>query len=93
MVPNILEAHAIKGLDICENHSDTAAMPNGLTPAHQLANTLLGRSLADYVTEKRYATPRWSWRLIAQQIRNDTDGQVEVTGETLRLWFREDVAA
>jgi hypothetical protein len=63
------------------------------TPAQRLADALLGYPLAVYVTEKRTAFPQWSWRQIANRLERDTNGQVEVTGETLRLWFREDVAA
>jgi hypothetical protein len=64
-------------------------MPTGATPTQTLASVLLGRDLADYVIEKRRARPRWSWRLISEQLAEDTDGQVDVTGEALRTWYAE----
>lgn len=59
------------------------------SPAQLLADHLLGRSLSEYVTEKRNGRPRWSWRLISEQLAEDTDGKVVVTGETLRQWYGE----
>lgn len=67
-------------------------MPDQLTPTQQLASIKLGRPLADYVTEKRTARPRWSWEMIADQLGIDTDGTVNVSRESLRLWYG-DVAA
>jgi hypothetical protein len=68
-------------------------MPKGTSSAHRLADVLLTQPLAGYVADKRASTPQWSWRQIANRLARDTNGQVQVTGETLRLWFREDVAA
>lgn len=68
-------------------------MASALSPSQVLADHLLGRSLADYVAEKRTSRPRWSWRLIAEQLAEDTDGKVDVTGETLRNWYGAEVAA
>lgn len=62
-------------------------MAEPLTPRQLLAELLIGRPLADYVTEKRNAVPKWPWRLIAEQLAADTDGQVDVTHETLRGWY------
>lgn len=62
-------------------------MPPVSTPNQRLAERIIGRPLGEYVTEKRTAIPKWSWRLIARQIEIDTGGQVNVTDETLRGWF------
>lgn len=55
------------------------------TPTHRLADVLLPTTLAEFVAEKR-ADGR-SWRLIARDLHEDTNGQVDVTAETLRGWF------
>ncbi len=59
------------------------------TPNQRIASDLLGRSVIDYIGEKRDAVPRWSWRLIARQLHTDTDGLVDVTPEALRQWHGE----
>jgi hypothetical protein len=53
---------------------------------HLLATVLLGRPVADYIADAR--TAGTSWRRIEQAIRRDTDGQVDVTAETLRKWAK-----
>jgi hypothetical protein len=58
----------------------------------QLAERALGGSLADYIAEKRAARPQWPWRLIARQLTDDTNGEIVVSHETVRLWFADDVA-
>jgi hypothetical protein len=58
-----------------------------LTPTQRLAEIKLGRPLVDYVVEKRTARPRWTWQLIAEQLADDTDGEVSVTREALRQWY------
>ena len=63
-----------------------------LTPTQRLAAIKLGRPLADYVSEKRTARPRWTWEAIADQLAADTDGEVTVSREALRQWYG-DVAA
>lgn len=55
------------------------------TTTHILADHLLDVPLAQYVGAKRAAGE--SWRNIALGLRDDTDGQVNVTHETLRRWF------
>lgn len=67
-------------------------MPTSLTPTQRLAEVILDRSLASYVAEKREARPRWSWRMIAEQLAADTDGRVSVTHEALRSWFPDEAA-
>jgi hypothetical protein len=60
-----------------------------MTPTQRLAEVALGRSLAEYVTEKRNARPRWPWRLIADQLAEDTNGEITVSHEALRSWYGE----
>jgi hypothetical protein len=83
-------------MGVCEASEDTSTdstegtgMTERLTPTQQLASLKLGRPLDEYVAEKRSARPRWSWSLIAEQLATDTDGQVSITGEALRLWYGE----
>ena len=81
-------------LDTFQNGRHDANMRTDLTPAQLLADELLGRPLSEYVAEKRRSRrPKWSWRLIAEQLAEDTDGKVDVTGETLRIWYGAEVAA
>lgn len=66
----------------------SADMAETLTPSQRLAEKVLGRSLAEYVAEKRsQERPRWSWQDIADQIRDDTNGEIFINPETLRLWY------
>ena len=64
-------------------------MKTEATANRRLADITLGRPLDEYVAEKRTARPRWSWRLIAQQLSEDTDGDIQLSHQTLRLWFGE----
>jgi hypothetical protein len=64
-----------------------------MTPTQRLATMVLGRPLGEYVAEKRTARPRWPWRLIAEQLAEDTDGQVNVSYEALRSWYGDEAAA
>ena len=62
-------------------------MTTTATPSQTLAEHLLGRPVGEYIAEKRNARrPRWSWRLIAEQLAEDTGGKVVVTAETVRVW-------
>lgn len=61
------------------------------SPAHRLADVLLDQPLADYVADRRRDGA--SWRRISLDLRDDTDGQVDITYETLRAWFPELVQA
>lgn len=69
-------------------------MPAELTRHQRLAERLFearhGRPLSEYVAEKRTARPRWSWPLIAEELLSDTDGEVQLVGETLRSWYGTD---
>ena len=58
-----------------------------MNPTQQLAAIKLGRPLGDYVSEKRTARPKWGWELIAEQLAEDTNGEIVVSRETLRLWY------
>lgn len=64
-------------------------METRVTPMRRLAQAAasqsLGQSLEDYVNSRRSAGA--SWRVIAQEIRDKTAHQVDVTGEALRQWF------
>lgn len=72
-------------------------VPVELTRHQRLAESLFearhNRHLSEYVAEKRNARPRWPWNLIAEQVQTDTDGDVELVGETLRSWYGDDLAA
>ena len=63
-----------------------------LTPTQRLAAIKLGRPLEDYVNEKRLARPRWTWKLIAEQLALDTDGEISVSHEALRQWYGQAAA-
>lgn len=63
-------------------------MKPALTPTQRLASVLLATDLREWVAERRNpADIRRSWRVIANELRRQTDGAVDVTGETLRGWF------
>ena len=51
----------------------------------RLAAIELGRSLADYVAEKR--TARQTWSSIAADLSLDTEGRIDVSREALRQWY------
>lgn len=55
--------------------------------AHRYADSLLPVPLVDYVAEKRAEGK--SWRRISLDLRDDTDGEIDVTHETLRTWCAE----
>lgn len=61
------------------------------TPKQQLADLLLGQSLDEFVTSRRGQDR--SWRLIARDLYERTNGQVDVTHETLRSWYGETAGA
>lgn len=57
------------------------------SPSQRLAEVLLGTDLAEWVAERRDPEVRRSWRVIANELRRITDGQVDVTGEAVRQWY------
>lgn len=54
------------------------------TPKHQLADHLLGEPLIDWLHARR---PGSSWRRLAIELGTETNGQVDVTPESLRAWY------
>ncbi len=60
------------------------------TPTARLADILLGDSgpLETFVRERRAAGR--SWRQIERDLYRATDGEVDVTFETIRSWFPDE---
>lgn len=58
------------------------------TANHRLANLILGRPLAEFVAERRADDA--SWARIAKDLREATDGAVDVSRESLREWFMDE---
>ena len=58
-----------------------------MTSTQRLAALLLEQPLDDYVATKR-ANGR-SWQHIADRLSADTGGEINVSRETLRLWYGE----
>lgn len=54
------------------------------SPAHILADYLLGESLIDWLHARR---PEVSWRKLSLELRDLTEGQVNVAPESLRAWY------
>lgn len=63
------------------------------TPTHRLADVLLGDEgpLERFVRERRAANR--SWRLLARDIYEATGEEIDLTYETLRSWFPDEVKA
>lgn len=59
-------------------------VPDG-TPTQRLASTLLGQPLEEWVAARRLM--RMSWKAIAAELSVSTNGQVNISRETLRGWF------
>lgn len=55
------------------------------TATQRLADILLDEPVETFVSRKR--SEGRSWRLIARDIYTLTDGQVDVTTQTLRMWM------
>ena len=62
------------------------------TPTHRLADALLGEDgpLETFVRTRR-AKGR-AWRLIARDLYEVTDNEIDVTYESLRAWFPDPAA-
>jgi len=56
------------------------------TPLRRLADTILGSGIDTFIAERRARSPRTPWRVIARELYDATDGQIDVTPETLRKW-------
>lgn len=52
----------------------------------RLASRMLRRDVGEYVAIKR--AEGLSWRRLAQALSKDTRGEVDVTAETLRAWWK-----
>ena len=59
-----------------------------LTPNQKLAGLLLGQPVKDWLATRR-ATGR-SWRLIARDLYEATNGQIDITHEAARKWADAD---
>jgi hypothetical protein len=59
----------------------------------ELATTLLGQDLYDWLRERRQPagqfTPVSSWRLLSQELASLTDRKVDVSYTALRLFYRD----
>lgn len=56
-------------------------------PLRRLADVLLPGGLDDFVQTRRGAGV--AWRVIEREIYQATEGQVDVTAQTLRTWYAE----
>lgn len=57
------------------------------TMKHRLADALLGTPLVSYVNDRRERG--LSWDRIARDLERDTNGEVFVSGNTLRMWIND----
>lgn len=57
------------------------------TATQRLASHLLNQDIDDFIAQKRNAGV--TWRFIARDLCDATDGQIDVTYETLRQWSSE----
>lgn len=60
------------------------------SPTQRLASILLGRPLDGWIADQRAAGR--SWRLVARDLYEATNGQIDVTHETVRTWFGSEAA-
>lgn len=58
-----------------------------ITATQRLASHLIGRDVRDFIAERR--DEHRPWRFIARDLYEATDGQIDVTHETLRQWHSE----
>jgi hypothetical protein len=61
--------------------------PAATSVARLIAEQHLDRPVLDWLAEQRAANR--SFRLIARDLFDLTAGQVDVTGETIRLWAKD----
>lgn len=59
------------------------------TAKQRLADLILERPLAEFVAERRANDV--SWRRISRDLSDQTAGAVEISGESLRSWFCDDL--
>lgn len=56
------------------------------TPLQLLATNALGTDVVEWARARRNADPAPSFQSIARDLRLASNGQVDVTDETIRLW-------
>jgi hypothetical protein len=61
------------------------------TPTRRLADLLVPGGIEAFVVDRRKAGR--PWRLISRDLWEATDGDLDVTYETLRSWFPDDERA
>lgn len=61
------------------------------TPKQQLASLLLGDDLETFVRDRRKAG--LAWRIVARDLYEATAGKADITHETLRTWYPDDLDA
>lgn len=59
-----------------------------LTPSQKLAGMLLGRPVKDYIRERRDLGR--SWRLVARDLYDATNGQIDITYQAAKNWAADD---
>jgi len=63
-----------------------------LTPNQKLAGMILGRPVKDYIRDRRAAGR--SWRLVARDLYEATNGQIDITYQAAKNWAADkDTAA
>ena len=58
-----------------------------ITPTQRLASLILGEPVVGWLEARR--AEGLSWRLIARELEKRSNGQLDITHETLRLWVEE----
>lgn len=62
-----------------------------MTPNMKLASIMLGRPVETWIQEQRDQGK--SWHKVALALNAATNGQIELTGEAIRLWSKQGDAA
>lgn len=58
------------------------------TATQRLASNILGSDVAEWIMERRRHPYMPSWATIAEELKQATNGQVDVSRETIRLWYQ-----
>lgn len=61
------------------------------TATQRLATLLLNRDVREFIHERRLTEPPRPWRFVVRDLVEATDGQIDVTHETLRQWYADGV--